>query len=68
MKEVSSPTDVACFSVTFRGMVATGLRVGVLLTDKSMEYRGNGIKPSQAYQWHILRIELRKKQVNRRNG
>ena len=27
--------------------------VGILLTDKAMDYRGRGIKPSQAYQWHI---------------
>ena len=45
--------DIAYFSVTFLGRDAVGFHVGIVLSDKSMESRGEGIKPSQAYQWHI---------------
>ena len=45
--------DVVSFSVSFRGGRAERCRVGLLLTDKGMTYRGSGIKPGQAYQWHI---------------
>lgn len=44
--------DVVCFSVSFRGGRAESCRVGLLLTDKGMTSHV-GIKPSQAYQWHI---------------
>lgn len=46
-------TDISYFSVTFRGDKALRFHVGILLTDKSMEYRSEVLKPTQAYQWHI---------------
>ena len=45
--------DVVSFSVAFRGGRAERCRVGLLLTDKGMVAREVGLKPSQAYQWHI---------------
>lgn len=46
-------TDISYFSVTFKEDSASAFHVGILLTDKGMENRGVGIKPTQAYQWHI---------------
>jgi len=45
--------DIAYFSVSFCGEKAVECRVGLLLTDKGMLSRGEGLKPTQAYQWHI---------------
>ena len=45
--------DIAYFTVTFREDRPERFCVGIILTDKGMEHRGEGIKPSQAYQWHI---------------
>ena len=45
--------DIAYFSVTFKEASASAFRVGIILTDKGADYQGGGIKPSQAYQWHI---------------
>ena len=45
--------DIAYFSVSFCDERAAECRVGVLLTDKGMLSRGEGLKPTQAYQWHI---------------
>ena len=49
-------SDIAYFSVTFRGAEALRFHVGILLTDKCMEHRGEAVKPVQAYQWHITDI------------
>ena len=46
-------TDVAGFSVSFRGGRAESCRAILLLTDKGITFHEQGIKPSQAYQWHI---------------
>lgn len=45
--------DIACFSVSFCGDRAEECRVGILLTDKGMLSRGEGLKPTHSYQWHI---------------
>ena len=45
--------DIAYFSVSFSDDRATECRIGILLTDKGMLARGEGMKPTQAYQWHI---------------